>query len=242
MSDVTAPPPGAAAHDRSGGRSRPALGIAIALLIGFASVLSAVVAWRASLAAIEAGRHESLAVQQQARREQIEAELQGIVAHDLRLLAGYREHALAARELQQQANDVRSDNVELADDLDLEAQNRRALARSLQPFFLGQAGVFLHDDGTVAYEPERVLRLLRESEPELSELRPAEMLDRADAADRRTLSLIGVAALLVGSLLLLTIAEVGGRLRRVRLASFAVGAAMVAAGMLAFVIVDLLPQ
>ena len=52
----------------------------LALLIGYTSILSAVVAWRASLSSIDAGRLESLAVQEQARREQLLGEATGIDA------------------------------------------------------------------------------------------------------------------------------------------------------------------
>ena len=74
-----------------------AFSVALAVLIGFASVFSAVVAWRASLASIDASRYDSLAVQQTARRGQIERELEGLIAQDLRFVNVYQEHALAAR-------------------------------------------------------------------------------------------------------------------------------------------------
>jgi hypothetical protein len=54
--------------------------VTLAVLIGFASILSAVVAWQASLASIDASRLGSLGVQQRARVEQIERDLQGLIA------------------------------------------------------------------------------------------------------------------------------------------------------------------
>jgi hypothetical protein len=238
---VTPSEQGLPQRGRSAGRSRLALlGVTIALLIGLASVLSAVVAWRASLSAIEAGRYESLAVQQQARREQLERELEGVVAQDMRLVTSYREHAAAARELQRQADEVRADEPDLADELDMEAAGRRSLARSLQPFFIGQLGVALDDEGNVNYDPERVLGLLRDAELELRELRPTETLERANIADRRTLGLIGVAALFVAALLFLTVAQVVERRRPVRLAFTLLGGGLVAVGTLAFVVTEVL--
>ncbi|HVM30131.1 MAG TPA: hypothetical protein VM305_05100 [Candidatus Limnocylindrales bacterium] len=216
------------------------LGVVIAVLIGLSSVLSAVVAWRASLSAIEAGRYESLAVQQQARRAQLERELEGIVAQDLRLATAYREHAAAARELQQQAHDVRADDPELADELDMEAAGRRSQARSLQPFFVGQLGVALRDDGTVDYDADRVLRWLREGELELRELRPDDTLELANVADRRTLGLIGVAAIFVGALLVLTLAQVVERRLGLRLAFTLLGGVLVGVGAVTFMALGVL--
>ena len=78
----------------------------LAILIGYASILSAVVAWRASLASIDASRYESLHVQQQARQQQIERDLEGLIAQDLRFVNVFQEHALAARELRSQADEL----------------------------------------------------------------------------------------------------------------------------------------
>ena len=125
---VTSPP----RESRLGALVRhPQLSAALlALLIGLASVFSAVIAWRASLASIDSSRYQSLAVQQQARREQIERELEGIVEQDQRFVAEFQEDALAARELQAQADSIRATDPDAADILDLEAQSRLAMARA----------------------------------------------------------------------------------------------------------------
>jgi hypothetical protein len=213
--------------------------VLLALLIGYASILSAVVAWRASLSSIDAARYESLAVQQQARREQLDRQLEGIVGQDLRLVDVFREHALAARELQAQADEVRADNTDLADELDLEAQGRLALARAVQPFLLGQAGVYLNDDGTAAYDEARILRLLREGELELRELRPQETLALADEASRHTLTLVALAAVLIAALLFLTVAQVARRRQNARLGFMVAGAALVVVGTFALIVLEL---
>ena len=62
----------------------------LAILIGYASILSAVLAWRASLASLDASRAESITVQQQARIGQVERELEGLVAQDLRFVNAYQ--------------------------------------------------------------------------------------------------------------------------------------------------------
>jgi hypothetical protein len=214
----------------------------LAVLIGFASVLSAVVAWRASLASIDASRYESLAVQQQARREQIERELQSVVQQDLRFVTQFQEHALAARELQAQAEELRETDPTAADILDVEAQSQLALARSLKPFFVGATGVALADDGTVPYDAEFVLTNLREGNNEWRELNTTTPRTRnlAQRADEKTLSLIGVAALIVAALFFLTVAQVTRSRQRVRQVFFVAGGLLVVAGSLGFAMVELI--
>ena len=143
----------------------------LAILIGFASVLSAVVAWRASLASIDASRYESLAVQQQARVQQIQRELAGRVAQDLRFVNVFQEHALSARELQAQADQLRTTDPDAADVLDLQAQAQLDLARGVAPFFVGATGPKLNDDGTVTYDVAYVMTNLEATNTELRELR-----------------------------------------------------------------------
>src|SRR5512132_3750711 len=76
--DMSSSTPAAASSPPPGRRLRVLLqhpersAALLAILIGFASIMSAVIAWRASLASIDASRYDSLPVQQQARRQQIE--------------------------------------------------------------------------------------------------------------------------------------------------------------------------
>ena len=210
----------------------------LAILIGFASVFSAVVAWRASLASIDASRLESLAVQQQARSQQIEREIGGTVDQDLRFLNAFQEHALAARELQAQAEVVRESDATAADILDLEAQARLALARATLPFFLGASGIQLAEDGSVPYDTAFVLRNLEAGNGELRELRTQPTVELAQRADVRSLNLIGVAALSIAALFFLTIAQVSRTRIRVRQAFFVLGGLTVFAGTLGYVFVE----
>ena len=213
--------------------------MALALLIGFTSIFSAVIAWRASLAAIDSSRLESLAVQQQARKQQIERALESIVSQDERLIFVYQEHALAARELQAQADEIRATDAQAADTLDLEAHGRLALARSVQPFFQGASGIFLDEDGVAAYDREFVLRNLLGGNVELRELRPDETNQLAQAADGRTMGLLACAALIVTALFFLTIAQVSRRRVGLRLGFFAVGGLFTAMGTLGLFVVEL---
>ena len=212
----------------------------LALLIGFASVFSAVIAWRASLASIDASRYESLAVQQQARRQQIERELEGLVEQDLRFVNVFGEHALAGRELAAQAEAMRESDPDTADRLDLQAQGESALARAVTPFFLGATGIYLAEDGSVPYDRAFVLRNLQEGNIEWRELRAQRTLELAQRADDHTLNLIAVAALVIAALFFLTVAQVSRTMVRVRQAFFLAGAVLVLVGALGFVLVELL--
>ena len=220
-------------------RHPEAAAAALAILIGFASVLSAVIAWRASLASIDASRYESLAVQQQARQQQIERELAGLVAQDLRFVNTYQEHALAARELRSQADSLRASDPAAADILDLESQARQDLARAMLPFFLGASGITLGEDGTVVYDVDYVLRNLREGNNELRELRTQRTPELAQRADAKALSLVGVAAIIVAALFFLTITQVSRARGRIRQLFFAAGGALVLFGTLGFLAVEL---
>lgn len=215
------------------------LGLGLALLIGFASVFSAAVAWRASLASIEASRLESLVVQQQARRQQLERQLEGMVAQDLRFAGAFQEHALAARELSRQADELRPTDPQGADALDVLAHNARSLVRAVQPFF-NASGLELNDDGAVEYDAAFVLDFLRDANPELRELNPERTLELANAASERTINLIAVAALLVAALLLLTVGQVARRRLRIRSLFAAAGGVLVAGAVIGFVAVELL--
>jgi hypothetical protein len=213
--------------------------VLLALLIGFASVFSAVIAWRASLASIDASRYQSLAVQQQARREQIERELEATVEQDLRFVADFQEHSLAARELHSQAESIRSTDSAAADQLDVQAQSEEALARSLEPFFQGAGGVTLAADGTVPYDKAFVLSSLENGNSELRELRTSNVADLANNANAKSIDLVGIAALVVAALFFLTVAQVSKTRVRVRRAFFVAGGIMVFVGAVLFLFVEI---
>lgn len=237
-----APPPSSSqpSRVRRAAGHPEAFSVALAILIGFASVFSAVVAWRASLASIDASRYESLAVQQAARRGQIERDLEGLIAQDLRFVNVYQEHALAARELKGQAESLRESDPNSADILDLDAQARLDLARAVQPFFVAASGISLGADGIVTYDTAYVLRNLRDGNIELRELLTQRTAELAQRADARSVSLVGVAAFVVAALFFLTIAQVSRARRGIRQVFFAAGALLVAVGTVGFVLVELL--
>jgi hypothetical protein len=213
--------------------------VALALLIAFGSILSAVVAWRASLASIDASRYASISVQQQARLQQIERDLQGLIAQDLRFVDAFQEHALAARELKAQADEVRPTDPVAADNLDLQAQAELDLTRGVEPFFLGASGPELNEDGTVTYDVAYVLQNLRESNTEWRELSTQRTGELAARADARSVSLIGIAALFVAALFLLTIAQVARPRAQFGRLFFTAGALLIAIGTFSFVVAEL---
>ena len=214
--------------------------VLLAVLIGFASVFSAAIAWRASLASIDASRYQSLAVQQQARREQIERELEATVQQDLRFVTDFQQHSLAARELQSQADSIRATHATAADTLDLQAQAELALARAMKPFFTGAGGVALDDDGTVPYDKAFVFRNLSESNAELRELRTSGVTALSNQANAKSIDLIAVAALVVAALFFLTVAQVSRTRLRIRQAFFVAGGLMVVVGVLGFIGIEVL--
>jgi hypothetical protein len=232
------PRPTRSARVRDAIRHPERSGALLAVLIGFASVFSAVIAWQASLSSIDAGRYQSLAVQQQARREQIERELEGTVEQDLRFVAEYQEHALAARELQSQADSIRATDATAADALDVEAQSESAQARALAPFFMGAGGIALDENGTVPYDKEFVLRALEDSNLELRELKTSNVGDLADRADAKAIQLVAVAAVIVAALFFLTVAQVSKTRIRVRQMFFVGGGLLVVAGTVLFLFVE----
>jgi hypothetical protein len=203
-------------------------------------VFTAVLAWRASLASIDSSRYESLAVQQLARQNQIERELEGLVAQDLRFVNIYQEHALAARELRAQAESLRTSDPAAADILDLEAHARQDLARGIIPLFRGGGGVTLAADGTVVYDVAYVMANLRDNHVEYGELLTQRTPQLAQRADSRSLGLIGVAAIVVAALFFLTVAQVTRATGRVRQVFFVGGGLLVVFGVAGFAIVEAL--
>ena len=190
------------------------------------------------MASIESSRFQSLAVQDAARRNQLERLLEGTVGQDERFVVVFQEHSRAARELGAQATTLRETDPESADILDLEAQAHAALARAMQPFFLGAGGIQLGDGGTVGYDREFVLASLRDADVELGELSTQRTIELAQRADARSLSLIGVEAIIIASLFFLTVAQVSRSQWRVRQVFFGIGGVLVAVGTLGFLAVE----
>jgi hypothetical protein len=199
--------------------------------------MSAMVAWRASVASNEETAAEVRGMQAIAQQLQLEQRLEAYVDQDERLIGRYQEHLVAARELQSAADEVRETDPALADRLDLEAQGRHALARQLSAFFL----VAIPDeseDGGVVYDADFVARNLREGTTELREIQPERFLAIADEAGARSTGLIAMVLVLVGSLFILTLAQLVHHPSRLAIA--AIGALLGVVGVVGFVILEVL--
>ena len=98
----------------------------------------------------------------------------------------------------------------------------------MQPFFLGAGGIQLGDGGTVGYDRAFVLASLRDADAELGELATQRTVEQAQRADARSLSLVGVEAIIIASLFFLTVAQVSRSQVKVRQVFFGIGGVLVA--------------
>lgn len=176
-------------------------------MIAGSSILSAVVAWRASVASGRARDLDERAAQELVLEEQEEAWLQGIVTNDLRYFVRYEERIFTWRLLQQQADSYRGPDPNLAKSLEVEANAELALARSLRKLFLGGTPDFGDADGTVVYDRKFALDQLRSVSQTLNELDPERTRTLAGEERDRTLRLVAVFTLVVLALLFLTVAQ-----------------------------------
>ena len=200
-----------------------------------AAVLGAVIAWRGSVVSSEAGDAYDHGIEELIQREQAEAQNESKLLHDLGMHAQYQEHVRAWRVLDQQSDEVRPENAALADDLARQAQERLALARALQPYFLAAAPDLGDDAGEVAYDREFVRRYLRSVTPELRELKPDETFAAGRRLNDRVVRLVGLVLLSVIALFFLTLAELTRGQLRVLLAVLGGVVLVGAGGLFAFV-------
>jgi hypothetical protein len=211
--------------------------VRVALLIGIVSIVSALGAWRASVASNEATAAQVRAMQSIAQRLQLEQRIEALVDQDERLIGRYQEHLLAAREIQAAADTTRATDPDLADALDLEAQGRLALARQLERFFLAAVPTE-SEEGALEYDAAFVARNLRESTTELRELQPQRFLDVADIAGARATGLVAMVLILVAALFFLTLAQLTRH--SARLGVIAIGGLAAFVGTAGFVVLEIL--
>jgi hypothetical protein len=182
--------------------------VGVAVLIAIVSILSALVASRASLEAGRAADLDQRGTQEVLQRHQKIAEVEGDITQDLRLLGPYQEHVLSARLLARDAEQARARGfLDLAEELRGRSNEESTLARSLRLRFLAFIPDFGDDEGNVAYELE-VAREFREAlEEDLRVLNPDETFEAAERAHDRTVQLVGVTTLFIASLFFLTLAQ-----------------------------------
>jgi hypothetical protein len=214
------------------------LGSVIAHLIVFVSIASAVVSWRASVFATTASDLDQAASQQLVQKQQLIAGKRGYVNEDLRLVAAFQEHLRDWRLLSNQAAASAARNPGLALRLQSQANAELAMARSLSQFFVVSIPrLSLNRLGLVPYNRGAALQQEIQQDPELPALDPVSTQQEAHHAHLQTVRLVGVAAILVLSLFFLTIAQVARP--RVRRIFWPAGAAVMAAGVILFVLAEL---
>lgn len=192
---------------RRGGQFR----FSIALGIVAVSILSATMAWRASIWSEVSSNTDELTRQDVIEQQQILGEQAERVTQDLRVFARFEEHSLLAEELER---DARSAGGDVARELRVRAQGEQREADSLRAFFVASQPVAREDSELFAnyplvfYDPADTRRSLAAGSSDLETLRPDELRAQARAAHVTAVRLTGLAALFVAALFFLTLAEV----------------------------------
>lgn len=185
----------------------------VAIAIVIVSVCSALTAWRASVFEEYSVQHEGLFRQELAGQLEREQLGEAQVAHDLQAYARFEQDQLLASRLRRDA--VRSPGGRARALVGELQAARRWLIDSFGAFSVGNAAEF-SDDGTSSYDPANAYKTVLAGDLEFLRFEPGVQRlearrDRGKAAD-----LVGVTALFVAALVLLTLSEVslGRRSRR----------------------------
>jgi hypothetical protein len=198
----------------------------VAYLIVAVSILGPLVSWQASRAAQDADDLDQTASQQHIRKQQALIALQARLAQDLRLLGRAQEGSVLADRLQRDARHVRGAPLTAAS-LRREARLQRVQDTALLGGFLLLRPV-QGQHGSLTYDRQLAFDAAGEHVLDSKDLRPQQTAADASRAHDRSANFLRVAAMLVGSLFFLTLAQVSARRRR---AGFAVaGIAIAIAG------------
>lgn len=208
--------------------------LSIPVLIAVVSIMGSIVSWRASVASSSAAGIERLAAQQSLEREQILSEHRGLIAHDRAILPRYQQHRKAAIALAAASELERERNPSLARSLYREAARERLLARALSEYFLGISpdrgrALEVDADGDVTYDEAGSLRYLRNGS-ELESLAPERLTAEATRRRDRAFTLVATAAVLIGSLFFLTLAQLSRGQRSLTFAALGCAIFVVALG------------
>jgi hypothetical protein len=193
----------------------------VGVLIVLVSIFGAYVTWRAAGASGTASDLDQRARQAHILQAQIRAENASILSFERRMFAKYVDHLRLARGMQR-------DGAWRA------AQEERAVARSMLPFF-ASAGFSYDSAGRPRFDSRAATRSM-ERDPRLADLRPEELDGAADGARTKRLWLVAVDTALIGSIFFLTLALLGSNVRR-RLA--AAGLAIGISAVVAFAVVTI---
>ena len=196
----------------------------IAILIGVVSVTGAVVTWRAALLAEYAtdSDREAVAETVLSQRGEVNARLE--VGAQERAFARYRSDIIAADRLDADADTLRAQGrAEDARAAENEATARRREADELAA--LSGFSQYLGEDegGVPTFDSERSLQDLVRDDIEASQVDPEQTAARADDLRSHSQRLVGWIVVFVGSIVLLTLAQViNVRLIRASLAGLGV--------------------
>jgi hypothetical protein len=198
----------------------------IALLIACISIAGALAAARAAWEAQDATLLERRYVQALMLEQQRTLDIQSRVDHDHRLAALYVAFDIRAESLQHDADRLRAAQPDRAAALALQAQEERALRRALFPYFRLDVPVAT-DRGLPDHDKAAILqrRLATDSERREIAADIADTAARLDRAHQRAWLMEACVAILVLSLVFLTLAmaAVGGAAWRGPLVGLGIG-------------------
>jgi hypothetical protein len=217
---MTDPPPGRTSENRSGDQdgtprapSGPHAPGTIALLIAFISITGALAAARAAWEAQDATLLERRHVQALMLKQMRTLDIQGRVDHDHRLAALHVALDIRADGLQRDADRLRRAQPDRAAAAALAAQEERALRRALLPYFRLDLPA-ASDDGLPDHDKTAILQRRLAADSELREIEAdiAETATLVDRAHQRAWLMEACVAILVLSLVFLTLAmaAIGG--------------------------------
>jgi hypothetical protein len=195
--------PGLEVGDRTTSR-RIDLRTVAGILIVVVSVFSAVVTWRAAEASGVASDRDRQARQDLLLKRQKLDLHEADAAHDAELYASYAGHVRRAEDLEHRAALIRLGDPQGARELDLEAQEQRAVARVLRPLFIGLP---VTPKGRLAYSREDTLSFTKAVDPELRELHPGQLRLSAERARTKWVHLVAVDTGLIAAIFLLTLSQ-----------------------------------
>jgi hypothetical protein len=219
----------------------------IPLLIVLASVLAAVMGWRASLADESSAHSEELSRQDLVQQQQLVVRDNHAIDSDVQTFGQFAQYSALAHSLRQDASKV---GGTVRDQLQAEAQSDLGIARYLGKQIVYQNYAFdpsnptgnpaLRTDGTYVpghpYGAAQALALAENSDTELHGLAPEQLHATAEAEHKRGVEFTGVAALFVSVMVLLTIAALAKGPPKVWLT--ASGSVLVVVGLVLFVLVQ----
>lgn len=191
------------------------LDVLIPFMIAAVSLIGAAVTWQASDTAASAGGLDAQVLREATERQQILSQVRAVIVHDRQVYAEYQEHITAWHDLDTRAEAAATTDPALARALRFQAQSHLAMARTIRPLFRAQIPGFGDEQGLELYDEDAALAGLIAGESRLGDLDP--LATRALAVERHDLAirLVAVVIALVGSLFLLTVAQLGRGLTRV---------------------------